>query len=175
MTEFPIRHVAGDVPFQFSEILAIGHQAIFVNASSKRREINYEELDRLTDRDFAGEVIAGVGHRRRLVNGRELILLAKGYPVNFVGESVPDHEIAFILAMLQQGAIWLAQNASKLSAGFVDVPADLQIQIEGRHDQFLGEQQPAPVQQQPALPVEQQAPAAPSLLRRSLDWLRGWF
>lgn len=156
----------GDVPFQFGEILAIGHQAVFVNASSKRREINYGELDALTDHGIPNEVIGGVGHRRRLVNGRELILLANGYPVNFVGESVPDQEIAFILALLQQGAIWLARNAGQLQPGFVEVPKELQQEIEERHDQMLGERQQTSSEPQPA-------PSARSRLQRFWDWIRG--
>src|SRR5262249_44915609 len=128
----------GDVPFQFQEILSIEHQAVFVNASSKRREINYAELNALTDQEVASQVVPGIGHRRRLVNGRELILLANGYPVNFVGESVPDQEIAFILALLQQSAIWLVENVGTLQPGLVDVPGELQKEIEERHDQMLG-------------------------------------
>jgi S-adenosylhomocysteine hydrolase len=156
----------GDVPFQFSEILAIGHQTVFVNASSKRREINYGELNALTDQDVPNEVIAGVGHRRRLVNGRELVLLANGYPVNFVGESVPDQEIAFILALLQQSALWLVQNDGNLQPGLVDVPKELQKEIEDRHDQMLGERQRGPSEQQPAVQTR-------SRLLRWWDWIRG--
>lgn len=157
----------GQTPFQFKEILAIQHQTIFVNASSKRREINYQDLDPLTDPGVPKQTIPRVGHVRRLVNGREMILLADGYPVNFVGESVPDQEIGFILALLHQGAIWLAQNASKQSAGFVKVPEDLQKEVEARHNQLLGEQLSMPVEQQPA-------PDA-AWPRRFLDWIRSRF
>jgi S-adenosylhomocysteine hydrolase len=163
----------GDVPFQFSEILAIGHQTVFVNASSKRREINYQELDSLTDQNVATEVLAGVGHRRRLVNGKELILLWNGYPVNFVGESVPDQEIAFILALLQQSAIWLAQNAANLRAGFVNVPEVLQKEIEARHDQFIGEKQRARVES--VAPERMSASPTSSWFRKGIDWIKGWF
>lgn len=126
----------GAEPFQFEEILAIPHQAIFVNASSKRREINHEELARLTGR-AAAKVIPGVGHVYRLVNGKELILLANGYPVNFVGESVPDQEIAFVMALMQQSAILLARQAASLSPGIMNIPAEVQNEIESRHDGFL--------------------------------------
>jgi len=123
----------GQVPFQFKEILKIRHGAVFVNASSKRHQINYEELDKLTDSRTPQEKY-GYGHRRRLLNGHDLVILANGYPVNFVGESVPDQEIAFVLVLLCECAIHLARGAGTLQPGILEVPDELQRRIEACHD-----------------------------------------
>lgn len=124
----------GKEPFQLGELSAIGHQTVFVNASSKRREINYAELNRLTKTETQ---IADVGHERELVNGKKLVLLGNGFPVNFVGDSVPDHEIGFILTLLQQGALHIVREHGNLAPGFVEVPKELQQEIEQRHNQLI--------------------------------------
>lgn len=128
---------AATAPFNFAELSALRHDAVFVNASSKRRELNYDDLDSLIDNDVEPEVVPGVGTRYTLLNGRALFLLANGYPVNFVGESVPDEDISFITALLHQGAVTLASDGTSLDPGFHDVPEDLQREIEERHKGLL--------------------------------------
>jgi len=127
---------AATPPFQLDELTALEHDAVFANASSKRREIDYEQLAKLT-REGGIEHIPGVGTRYTLVTDRSFLLLADGYPVNFVGESVPDEDISFIPALLYKTACFVAENDGNLAAGIQDVPEELQEEIRHLHQALM--------------------------------------
>ena len=114
-------------------LLALRGATYFANGSSKRRELAWEEF-----RDLQGkeEELAHGAKRIELLTNASVILLADGYPVNFVSESVPDEEIAFIYGLLFRALLFLLEN--ELSAGFHDVPLDIQNEIERNHNQMLG-------------------------------------
>ncbi|PKP54501.1 MAG: hypothetical protein CVT90_00965 [Candidatus Altiarchaeales archaeon HGW-Altiarchaeales-3] len=80
------------------EILSAKNNAILVNASSKRVEIDVEVIENLKE---TKNKIDGVGTEYELINRNRLLLLADGYPVNFYNsESVPDKIIDVILTEL---------------------------------------------------------------------------
>ena len=121
----------GRVPFGFEEIAQLKHAAVFISASSKNRELDYQSLEELT----VGErQIDGVGVEISLVNGRKILLLADGRPINFVDESVPDEDIAFIGALLYRAALYLVTDCAGRDGGFYDVPLEIQEEVERRAD-----------------------------------------
>ncbi len=90
------------------EILEFEHGSYFLNASSKRMGIKYDDFEKLIDKDLVANV-PGIGTRYTLVKDNKVVtLLADGFPVNFfAGESVPDKAIAFIIALLFKSAEYL--------------------------------------------------------------------
>lgn len=90
------------------EILAAKNNAIFVNASSKRVEINVETLEALKKK----RKYTKIGTEYELINGNNVLLLAHGFPVNFHGdsESVPDKIIDVVLTELFLCAKGLVEN-----------------------------------------------------------------
>lgn len=97
---------------------AFKHTSIFASASSKRRGIFYEEFDKSV-KSF--ELIPGIGVKYKMQKDNEITLIADGYPINFfLGESVPDLAIAFIIAWLYKSSELLAKNYSKMTPNFVD-------------------------------------------------------
>ncbi|HEY4482043.1 MAG TPA: NAD(P)-dependent oxidoreductase, partial [Candidatus Brocadiaceae bacterium] len=87
-----------------NEILEFKHGCYFLNASSKRLGINYDKFNCLIKPDSKVN-LPGIGVRYTLSNDHVITLLADGYPINFfIGESVPDRKIAFILTMLFKSA-----------------------------------------------------------------------
>ena len=90
-----------------------------MNASSKRVEIDVDSLGRFskkirTVKGSHDEAIIGTEYEFK--DGKKVILLAEGYPINFyASESVPDKLIDLILTLLLCGAAKLTK--SKLGAG----------------------------------------------------------
>lgn len=89
------------------QILSLKNNAILVNASSKRIEIDVEELEKLC----LSKEPTKIGTWYELVNGNKVLLLADGFPVNFFSsESVPDKAIDPILTLMFLGAIRIAKE-----------------------------------------------------------------
>ncbi len=90
-----------------AEILGLKNNAILASVSSKRVEIDIEELESLCIERNPTEI----GTYYELVNGNKVLLLANGFPVNFFSsESVPDRIIDVILTLMFSGAISLAKG-----------------------------------------------------------------
>ncbi len=103
-----------------------------VNATSKRREINYQDLDSLT---VSREVKKGFGIKYKTTLGKDIWLLANGYPVNFFdSESVPDKDIQFVPALLFKAAALLFDKKYSVKLKVHIIPARLQDEIK---DKFL--------------------------------------
>ncbi|MCL4477406.1 MAG: hypothetical protein M1508_14490 [Nitrospirae bacterium] len=114
------------------EILKLGHNVYFASASSKRLEINHQELKKLTKKKTH---LTGVGAKYELLTNNIVILLADGYPINFFeGESVPDIEIGFIPTLLFESAKLVVTES--LGPGIVEVPTDLQEKIAYIHGEL---------------------------------------
>lgn len=121
----------GKTALNMAELTAAEHGAVFANASSKRREINYDDLKTISkNRDWKK---LGWAAEIELITGRSLYLLADGYPVNFVGESVEDEEISFIYSLLIESGLYLL-GATGVAPGLVVVPDDIQQRIAALHD-----------------------------------------
>lgn len=121
--------ISGDV------LLALSTDCYFANGSSKRLELEWNELSPLIA--SSEPLPKRAGSRVVLANGRVLILLANGYPVNFFGESVPDEEIAFVYGLLLRSALLLLTG--DLTPGFHDVPEELQTEIRRDHFSLLNQ------------------------------------
>lgn len=79
---------------------------ILINASSKRMEFNHSELEEMSVNIKKGRI----GTQYKLKNGRNILLLANGFPVNFFSsESVPDKVIDIILTLMFRAAALLAK------------------------------------------------------------------
>lgn len=125
----------GKISVKINALLRASHGTYFVNASSKRLEVDHRDLKSITS---SVEQIPNVGSKYHLVTGRDLTILADGYPVNFHGkaESVPDRELQFIYGLLFGNAVHVRQSTG-LKAGIVYVPDDMQKRIEELHDALL--------------------------------------
>jgi S-adenosylhomocysteine hydrolase len=128
--KFLVVGCTGKVSIGISSLLRADHRTIFVNASSKRLEVNHTELQNATlDTDSKRGVTT-----YHLVIEKDLLILANGYPVNFHDtESVPDKELQFIYGLIFAAAVYLIQNPS-LPTDIVDVPEDIQTSIESLHN-----------------------------------------
>jgi S-adenosylhomocysteine hydrolase len=98
------------------------HGSYFVSASSKRMGIDYNEFPSwVNPKEIIN--IPGIGIKCKLHNANEseITLIAGGFPINFfLGESVPDLAIAFILAWLYKCAEILAIKYQKIKPGIID-------------------------------------------------------
>lgn len=121
----------GRSPIGFKEIASSQHNTIFVNATSKREEINHEELDSLTNKK---ELIEGLGLKYHLtIGGKTILLLAEGYPVNFYdSESVGDNEIQFVPTLLFEAARLLCEGKF-MGPKIYDISRKLQQEIEEKY------------------------------------------
>ncbi len=110
-------------------ILLLDHNTYLVNATSKRAEINFNELDALTITDGVSEISGGVAQVHKLINENNVILVAKGFPVNFYGEaeSIPDEDIQFVAGLLLKGVFELADN--EFEPGIHDIPEEARQEI----------------------------------------------
>lgn len=91
-------------------LLSLRHGTILVSASSGQIEIDVDELRNISTKRRA---ISNVGTRYTTEQG-DITLLADGYPVNFFrSDSVPNHVIDVILALLFEGALTLVQAPPK--------------------------------------------------------------
>jgi|RhiMethySRZTD1v2_1073278.scaffolds.fasta_scaffold02519_4 S-adenosylhomocysteine hydrolase len=133
--KFLVIGCTGKVSVKINSLLRADHGTYFVNASSKRLEVDHRDLKSITN---SVEQIPNVGSKYHLVNGRDLTILADGYPVNFHGlaESVPDKELQFIYGLLFGSAVHVCQNQD-LKPGLVYVPEDMQKTIEDLHRALL--------------------------------------
>jgi S-adenosylhomocysteine hydrolase len=105
-------------------LLNFQHGSFFVSASSKRMGIDYVEFEKVIDKAKMLN-IPGLGVRYKLRNNNEVTLVANGYPVNFfLGESVPDREIAFILALLYKSAELVVRNTGKLDKKIIELTGE---------------------------------------------------
>jgi S-adenosylhomocysteine hydrolase len=102
-------------------ILSFRHGSYFFSGSSKRLGINHDILEMLIVKD-ATINIPGFGKKYKLIkDDKEIIMIADGFPVNFfLGESVPDNSIAFILAWLYKSAEIVAINYTAMPKGIID-------------------------------------------------------
>ena len=133
--KFLVIGCTGKVSVKINALLRADHGTYFVNASSKRLEVDHRDLKSITS---SVEQIPNVGSKYHLVNGRDLTILADGYPVNFHGkaESVPDKELQFIYGLLFGCAVHVRKSPG-LKPGIVYVPDDMQRRIEELHDALL--------------------------------------
>jgi orotidine-5'-phosphate decarboxylase len=82
--------------------LGMRHEAVLINASSKRCEFNWDAIGNITRSRSARR---GFGHERTLTNGTKLRIAADGFPVNFYNsQSAPAEKMQTVLAMLFMGA-----------------------------------------------------------------------
>ena len=98
------------------------HGSYFVSASSKRMGIDYDVFPSWIDPKET-ENIPGIGIKCKLRNETEseITLIAGGFPINFfLGESVPDLAIAFILAWLYKSAEIIATKYRRIKPGIID-------------------------------------------------------
>ncbi len=96
----------GSVVLGKDEILSLRNDSVLINASSERKEIDWKELDSLTKDK---EEIPEVGTRTTLLNNKEILILANGYPINFYNyESVPSIKIDLIITLLAEAIIQIA-------------------------------------------------------------------
>lgn len=96
----------------------------FLSSSSKQLGLNYEELEKIT---LSTINLPGIGKRYLLTNKNHINLLADGYPINFfMGESVPDNQIQFIIALLFGAAYYGIKNKEQLKPEIIDMddPSD---------------------------------------------------
>lgn len=109
------------------EMSQLKHGAYFVNATSKKMEIDYDDLDALCQDRV--KMDNSIGYTYKIGSDRrELHLLADGFPINFFeNESIPDEQIQFIPALMAVSAIELLQH--KYEPGIHDVPKELQNKI----------------------------------------------
>jgi len=90
-----------------AEILDLKNNAVLASASSKRVEIDIEELESLCIERNPTEI----GTYYELANGNKVLLLANGFPINFFSsESVPDRIIDVILTLMFSNVISLAKG-----------------------------------------------------------------
>jgi S-adenosylhomocysteine hydrolase len=122
-------------PIGFEELLASPYNLVLVNASSRQQEVDDKQLKSLT---VSKEKIRGFGTKYHLNTGKDVILVANGYPVNFFdSESVPDKEIQFIPTLLFCSAMLLCNPQAPLRRGTIHpVPDKLQKDIEQVHRKF---------------------------------------
>jgi adenosylhomocysteinase len=110
----------GKTSIGMAELLAAKNNTVLVSASSKRVEIDVDELENLSKLKTRLE---GIGTEYELINGNKILLLADGYPVNFYGsDSVPDWIIDIILTELFVSVVKLAQK--DFDPGIHECPID---------------------------------------------------
>lgn len=114
-------------------LMNLDKDCFFANGSSKRLELEWEDLGSLISNTVT--LKGGSGARVTLHNGRNLTLLANGYPVNFFGESVPDEEIAFVYGLLLRAALLVLESG--IEPGFHDIPMEIQDEIRTDHENML--------------------------------------
>ncbi|MFP5262392.1 MAG: NAD(P)-dependent oxidoreductase [Blastocatellia bacterium] len=133
--KFLIVGCTGEEIIGMNALLSADHQTYFVNASSKRLEVNHRDLLNITRET---ELLPGFGTKYHLINGRDITILANGFPVNFHGkaESVPDKELQFIYGLLLDSAVYLVKTPD-LPVGIIDVPNENQEHIEELHNHLL--------------------------------------
>lgn len=109
------------------EMSRLKHGVYIVNATSKRLEIDYQDLEAL--RQDRVKMENSIGYTYEIGSDRrEIHLLADGFPVNFFeNESIPDEQIQFILALMAASAIELLQN--EYEPGIHDISNELQNKI----------------------------------------------
>ena len=109
------------------EMSQLKHGVYIVNATSKKLEIDYQDLEALCQDRMKME--NSIGYTYKIGRDRcEIHLLADGFPVNFFeNESIPDEQIQFILALMAASAIELLEN--KYEPGIHDISKELQNKI----------------------------------------------
>lgn len=103
------------------ELSLLGNGCTVVNASSKRREVDWDQVEGL----FVDVQKRGPMTTFRLGDGRSVNVLAHGLPVNFHdSESVNDTDIQFIYGLL--GAAGLIAASGTQGPGIHDIPSQVQ-------------------------------------------------
>jgi adenosylhomocysteinase len=117
----------GKVWIEEGEMSQLKHGTYFVNATSKRLEINYDHLEVLCHERV--EMDKFIGYTYKIGSDRrEIHLLADGFPVNFFdNESIPDEQIQFIPALMAASAIELLEQ--KPEPGIHKVSDELQKKV----------------------------------------------
>jgi S-adenosylhomocysteine hydrolase len=119
------------------------------SASSDRDEIDVQELEDLARNDPANiEDVRWhglkIGTRYNLVQvgmgeGRRVLLLADGYPINFYSaNSVPNESIDPILALLLLCGLHVASQGRRLGTGIRVRPVDTLVQKEALIEEQKG-------------------------------------
>ena len=116
-----IEATGNNIPWANMNVISkFKNAAYFISSSSKRLGINYKDLLEFTQNTPIN--LPGIGKRYYLNNQNYITLLADGYPVNFfIGESVPDYQIQFIICLLFGVALLGIQNKDLLSREIIDV------------------------------------------------------
>ncbi|MBN1840726.1 MAG: hypothetical protein JW883_00380 [Deltaproteobacteria bacterium] len=109
-----------------NELRQLDRSVFFVNASSKLRELKYQEF---LDVATKNKLVRGIGTEYRLKGrqGIDIRLLADGFPVNFFekSESIPDKQIQFIMALLLSAAgHMITENIT--DPKIVEIPKELE-------------------------------------------------
>jgi len=92
------------------EIPRLKNNAIIVCATSERVEYDHEALLKLSK---TTKIIPKIGLQCNLKSGKNLMLLAEGYPINFYGstkDSVPFENFQVISALLLWGLLLLTKK-----------------------------------------------------------------
>jgi adenosylhomocysteinase len=122
----------GDTSITRSMFLHLNHGCKLVSASSRRIEIDIPQLEAVA---ISRRKIEGFGTEYTLLNGRTIILLADGFPINFYGdaEGIPDRMISIVLALIFRGAVKLVSahlKGAPLKPGLhLGIGTDLEAEI----------------------------------------------
>lgn len=118
----------GEAVVARSEILAMEHNVYLVSASSEQWEFCISELDALSSEK--GDLCYGtdkIGTKYKIRNtGREVNLIADGYPINFwATESMPNEVSDLIMSLMFVCAVEVATNSSLPSGINQDIVNEL--------------------------------------------------
>lgn len=111
----------GNMTIGENEILCLNNGSILVSASSDQEEIGISILKILSREDPVEKCI---GNEYILINENKILLLGRGYPINFFGtESIPNEISDLVLAELYLSTIALASKKDlkkDINRNFVD-------------------------------------------------------
>lgn len=109
---------------------ALRHGTILASASSDRIEIGVDELERICREHDGG----GRQRRYTLRDGRQIVVLAEGFPVNFYGaDSVANQRIDLVMSSIFASAVELGRDASRFE---LRISSDHVNNINDNHNLF---------------------------------------
>jgi S-adenosylhomocysteine hydrolase len=124
----------GNKSIGWEEISKLSHNCILVSASSDQDEIDIDELKRCAGDETNIRRIKVVGTKYK-IGGKEVILLADGYPINFFhSRSIPNESVDPILSALFLSLIEVAYH--KIRPGIHTRRVDTLLQQEKLVERF---------------------------------------
>jgi adenosylhomocysteinase len=115
----------GTTSIGIEEILSLKHGAFLASASSKNIEIDTQGLANLTVESTS---VHSEVDRYRLVSGKEVFLISKGFPVNFRGEfSIPNDVMDLIFSEMFLLILGVANG--QYPNGIVGIPQDIEEEV----------------------------------------------